>query len=417
MHDLLSHLNAHDARPTRRLAVLGASGSVGGTTVRYLAGGESGIELSVVSVHGSVERLTELLGSFPSIRLAGISSEQAYEAHHADLARRFPHCRFFRGEEGLVDLVHACADAGVDTALTAVVGACGIHATIACLERGMKIALANKETMVTAGPVLEPLLERQRTGRSTENVPCIVPVDSEHNALFQLLAALRPDHLERVVLTASGGPFRDLDPGQLVLVTRDEVLNHPTWSMGPKITVDSAGMINKGLELIEARFLFALPYEQLAAVIHRDSIAHALVETTDGGYLIAASAPDMVFPAAHALHYPDSVPRRHASARLPEEWSPLAFAAIDPARYPGFELCKQAARLGGTAPAVLNAANETAVDLFLEGAIAFVQIPQLIERVMQALPVEQDSALELFLEADQRARAQARQSVATLVQH
>lgn len=401
-------VNSQNARPTERLVLLGASGSVGTTASRYLAGNPD-IELTAVSVHSSVDRLTELLRLHPSIRRAAISDPLAYQrAVSADgLREQFARVEFFCGDDGLVEMTRVAASDGADTVLTAVVGACGIRATIAAIEQGCKVALANKETLVTAGPAISALLAK---GEQKSSRASILPVDSEHNAIFQLLEGLRPDHLSRVILTASGGPFRDMDPAEIAGVSRAEVLNHPTWSMGPKITVDSAGMINKGLELIEAHFLFGIGYDQLTAFIHRDSIVHGMVETHDGGYLLAASAPDMIFPVAHTLRYPAPVSYRHASAQSAPQWPALRFEEVAPERYPGFTLCLAAGRAGGTAPALFNAANEEAVRLFLEGVLRFSQIPEMIGSVLDSIASESGTELELFLEADGRARRHVREA-------
>ncbi len=394
-------LNAARARPTRGLIALGASGSVGGCAMEYLALRPE-IRLYALSVHSSASRLAELIERFAPLR-AALTSDAAFDREAGELRARFPNVEFYRGEAGAIEMITAAANDGADTALTAVVGAAGIRMTLRAIELGLKIALANKETLVTAGPAIEARLADLLADRP-ERAPAILPVDSEHNGVFQLISALRPDHLKRIILTASGGPFRDAAPADIQRATRAQVLNHPNWSMGPKITVDSAGMINKGLEIIEARYLFSVPYERLGVFIHRPSLAHALVETTDGGYLICASRPNMVFPTAHALHYPEPVPAAHAVATPASAWQPLAFEEIAEERYPGFALCLAAGERGGTAPALLNAANEEAVRFFLEDRISFADIPRLIAEVLERIPAEDGADLELFLEADAAAR-------------
>lgn len=408
-------MNAEAARPSRRLIVLGASGSVGETAQDYLrardaiAGNRPEDEreflLCAVSVHGSVDKLRGILREFRP-RRAAVTRESVYQDHADALRREFPEVRFYAGEAGAIRMVEdAAVEDQADTVLTAVVGAAGIQLTMRALELGLKIALANKETLVTAGPAIEALLQSpEMQARPPQERPVIMPVDSEHNAVFQLIYSLRSDHVARVILTASGGPFRDLPAEELGRVSRAEVLNHPTWSMGPKISVDSAGMINKGLEIIEAHYLFSLPYARLDALIHRHSLAHGLVETTDGGYLVCASRPHMCFPVAHAFHYPAPVPEAHRFAAPPQTWQPIEFEEVRPEKYPGFGLCLAAGRAGGTAPAVLNAANEEAVQLFLDGAIRFVEIPAWIEAALAGVPAEQGTELGLFLEADRRAR-------------
>jgi 1-deoxy-D-xylulose-5-phosphate reductoisomerase len=407
-------LNAGAAVRTRSVIVLGASGSVGGSTLDFLkASPESEIALAAVSVHGSVARLREILNDFPATAFAAITSIEAFDAEITVLRRDFPGVEFFRGSDGALAMIEAAAAAGADTVLTAVVGAAGIQATMLSLKLGVKVALANKETMVTAGPAIQALLA-DRAGDAGAARPVILPVDSEHNAIFQVIAGLRPDHLRRVILTASGGPFRDWPLEKIKTVSRAEVLNHPTWSMGPKITVDSAGMINKGLELIEAHFLFTIPYANLDVLVHKDSYVHGMAETRDGGYLLCASRPHMVFPIAHALLYPDPLPGAHAVATPPHSWPGLEFEEVQPERYPGYALCRAAGERGGTAPAILNAANEEAVRLFLDDVIGFSGIPELIERVLERLPIESGTELEIFLEADRAARELARETAKKL---
>jgi 1-deoxy-D-xylulose-5-phosphate reductoisomerase len=416
-------INAGAAERTRSVIVLGASGSVGGSTLEFLkACPEADIKLAAVSVHASVDRLREILSSFPGTRFAAITSPGAFDEHAAALRREFAAVEFFRGGDGALAMIEAAVGAGADTVLTAVVGAAGIQATMLALRLGVKIALANKETMVTAGPAIQAMIRAM--GRPTVGPeaggeapvgagvkrPVILPVDSEHNAIFQVMHGLRPDHMRRVILTASGGPFRDWPIQKIQRVSRAEVLNHPTWNMGPKITVDSAGMINKGLELIEAHFLFTIPYAALDVVIHKDSYVHGMAETRDGGYLLCVSRPHMVFPIAHALLYPDPVPTAHAMATPPPTWPGLEFEEVQPERYPGYAICRAAGERGGTAPAILNAANEVAVSLFLDGVIGFTGIPKLIESVLDRLPVESGAELEIFLEADRAARELARQT-------
>ena len=380
------------AKRTRKLILLGASGSIGSSTLSILP--ESGIELVAVSVHGKADRLAEIISKFPTIRYAAITDPEMAQGL-ARLSASFPSVQFFSGSNGLVELVRLGAQAGADTVLTAVMGSAGIAPTLKAIQIGLKIALANKETLVTAGPVIENALALSRA--------CIVPVDSEHNALFQLLLGVEPEHLRRAILTASGGPFLSKSKADVEKVSRDEVLNHPTWSMGPKITVDSAGLINKGLEIIEAHHLFGIPYSQLDVLIHPVSHVHAMVETPDG-YRMMASRPTMVFPIAHALYYPDPVPELGIATR-PESWPPLEFRTVDTEQFPGFRLCMEAARAGGTAPAVLNASNEVAAGLFLSGLIQFTAIPHLIELALDRIPVQKGTETGLYLEADARARA------------
>ncbi|MCB1310182.1 MAG: 1-deoxy-D-xylulose-5-phosphate reductoisomerase [Leptospiraceae bacterium] len=399
-------LNVERARPTRSLILLGASGSVGSSCLRFIEN-QSDIRPVAVSVHRNVECVRAILNRHRTRRVC-ISCEQTYRESAGDLRSRYPDTLFYGGPEGMLDMIAAAHADGADTVLTAVVGAAGIRATILALNLGLKIALANKETMVTAGPAIANLI-RSKLSDSADptGAPVILPVDSEHNAVFQLLAGLRDDHIRRVILTASGGPFRDRPVEELPFVTREEVLNHPTWSMGAKITVDSAGMINKGLEIIEAHYLFSLPYDQLDVLIHRHSLIHAMIETRDGAYLMSGSRPHMVFPIAHALMYPEPVTNAHSFAGPPQQWPSIEFDAVASDKYPGYRLCVAAGRRGGTAPAILNAANEVAVELFLNGELRFVDIPVLIESVLEQSTIVDEQDLEVFLAADQEARERA----------
>lgn len=392
-------MNHTEALPTRKLVILGASGSVGSTALEYLQQTPD-IALVGLSIHSSVDRLRSILRVQP-VSHAAISQSEIYDESISTLIREFPDVNFYRGEDGVLEMMDAAYEEGADTVLTGIVGAAGIRAAIHAIDLSMKVALANKETLVTAAPAIRSRMNRYRgEGKN----PTILPVDSEHNAVFQLIEKIHPQHLRRVILTASGGPFFDFPLEDLKSVTRDQVLNHPTWSMGPKITVDSAGMINKGLEMIEAHELFHISYDRLDALIHRKSLVHAMIETSDGGYHMHTSSPHMVFPIASALHYPDPVPRKHDQATAPETWPGIEFYSINQDRYPGYFICLEAGRIGKTAPAIFNAANETAVDLFLNGRIGFTNIPQLIDLVMNDLETEDGVELELFLEADRRAR-------------
>ena len=398
-----SLLNAEGARPTEKLIVLGASGSVGTTALNFIEKNKQ-IQLSAISVHTSVKSLEDILLRFHVSEIS-ITDESAYDNNIENLKSRHAHVNFYRGEAGVLEMIDR-SDA--DTVLTAVVGASGIRATMASLKLGKKIALANKETMVTAGPAICDYIQKASVK------PVIMPVDSEHNAIFQLIHGVPDTHIEKLILTASGGPFRDISIEDIKKVTLKQVLDHPTWNMGPKITVDSAGMINKGLEIIEAHHLFSVPYEKLDVLIHKKSFVHGMIKTKDGGFLLAASSPDMVFPVAHALMYPDSVEKPHDAASDPHTWPSLEFENVDPERYPGFTLALAAGRSGGTAPAIFNAVNEVAVSRFLSGNIEFTDIPRIIEMVMEKVSVESGTELELFIDADLRSRKISEEIVSLL---
>lgn len=380
------------SQTTRVLTLLGASGSVGTTTLRFLKTNPA-IELEAISVHSRTDLIPEIIRDFP-VKFVCISNEQVAQNSIEKLKSAFAGVNFFAGPSGLSEMVRAAERS--DTVLTAVVGSAGIDATLAAIRAGKKIALANKETLVTAGPAIAALLNQSDSS--------MIPVDSEHNAIFQVYLGRDRKEISKVILTASGGPFRDWSVSEIKKATKEQVLNHPTWSMGPKITVDSAGMINKGLEMIEAHFLFGMPFDRIDAVIHRKSFVHGMVQTSDGAYLLGVSRPDMVYPVAHALCFPGPVPAFHEPATDPHDWPDLSFEPVTTDRYPGFKICTDAGRSGGTAPAVLNAANEVAVALFLNGRIGFTDIPDLLKWTLDSIPVENGTEPGLFIEADRRAR-------------
>ncbi|MGZ5325688.1 MAG: 1-deoxy-D-xylulose-5-phosphate reductoisomerase [Solirubrobacterales bacterium] len=297
------------------------------------------------------------------------------------------------GENGVRELIR---DSKADLVLNAVVGAAGLGPTIVALTEGIDVALANKESLVTGGELVMALAEA--TGAQ------LIPVDSEHSALHQLIRGEQPGVVDRLVLTASGGPFRGRT--DLTAVTREEALAHPTWEMGGKITIDSATLTNKGLELIEAHHLFGVPYEQIDVVIHPQSIIHALVHLNDGASLAHMGYPDMRVPISYALNYP-----QRADVELPAldlaDLGQLSFEAPDLETFPCLRLAREAGEAGGTAPCVLNAANEVAVEAFLAGELGFTGIPELIERTLDALPAQPVVHFEQLFEADAAAREHA----------
>lgn len=304
-------------------------------------------------------------------------------------------CDLLTGSEGINRMV---SDPGTDIVVTAVVGAAGLSGTWAALEAGKTVAVANKETLVMAGPLVTECAARHG-GR-------LLPVDSEHSAIFQALAGGRRQEVERVVLTASGGPFRGRRGDELERVTAEQALRHPTWSMGPKITVDSATLMNKALEVIEARWLFGLEPEQIGVVIHPESVVHSFVEFRDGSVLAQLSPPDMRLPIQYALTYPDRVPG--PARRL--DWGTLGtlrFELPDVDSFPALQLGYEVARRGGTAGAVLNAANEVAVARFLEGDLTFLDIARLCREVLDDHSFSPRPALAELRAADRWARQEA----------
>ena len=293
----------------------------------------------------------------------------------------------------LADLIDA---AQPDIVLNALVGAVGLRPTLAALERGITVALANKESLVAGGDLVAAV--RARTGAA------LVPVDSEHSALFQLLEGVPSDRVRSAILTASGGPFRGRGADELEGVTRADALCHPTWTMGEKITIDSATLMNKGLELVEAHHLFDLPYDRIEVVVHPQSLVHALVRLDDGSVLAHCGPPDMRVPIGHALRYPAPPP---AGAAMDLVGRRLDFEAPDEAAFPCLALARAAGVEGGTAPTVLNAANEAAVSAFLDEMIGFMDIPRVVGAALDAVPVRAADTIASVIDADSRARAAA----------
>ena len=290
----------------------------------------------------------------------------------------------------LGNLMDACAP---DIVLNALVGAAGLPPTLAALERGIPVALANKESLVAGGDLVAAA--RARTGAG------LVPVDSEHSALFQLMEGVPRDRVERAILTASGGPFRGRAADELEGVAASDALAHPTWEMGAKITIDSATLMNKGLEVIEAHHLFDLPYDQVEVVVHPQSMIHAMVRLDDGSILAHMGPPDMRVPIGHALRWPEAPPERPQVDLIGMS---LDFEAPDAEAFPCLRLAREAGERGGTAPAILNAANEVAVGAFLAGRIGFMDIPRGVEHALGAVPSGPADSLDAVLAADAAAR-------------
>ncbi|EMN12356.1 1-deoxy-D-xylulose-5-phosphate reductoisomerase [Leptospira borgpetersenii] len=373
---------------TTSVSLLGASGSVGESTLRVLRAYPQEFRLHSFSVHSNLEKAREIQKEFSPEFLCVSNST----ADRTVLGNKIGKTQVLYGESALCELVR---EPEVQIVITAIVGSVGLRPTIAAITSGKRLGIANKETLVTFGPLVNSLIAKHKTK--------VVPVDSEHNALFQLLESLNRDSVEKIVLTASGGSFRDLSVEQLAYVTKEQALHHPTWNMGPKITVDSNGMINKGLEVIEAHFLFGVPYERIGVVIHPQSIAHGIVELKDGASFVYASYPDMIFPIAHSLFHPEPVPKslRSYSAK---DWGKLEFWEPDLKRYPGLGLAFEAGKAGGTAPCIFNAANEAAVELFLKDEIRFTEIPDYIWYTLDEMPIDFPTSLEEYEEVDRIAR-------------
>jgi 1-deoxy-D-xylulose-5-phosphate reductoisomerase len=369
----------------RRILIVGSTGSIGTQALDVIERSDE-LEIAGLAAGSSWELLLEQAGRFGVERLALAAPDAA--------ARAGEHAQVLSGPEGLVELI---VDTDCDLVLNALVGSAGLGPTVAALGEGIDLALANKESLVVGGELVTALAEA--TGAQ------LIPVDSEHSALFQLLEGERPGTVDRLVLTASGGPFRGRT--DLESVTVEEALAHPTWRMGGKITVDSATLMNKGLELIEAHHLFGAPYEAIDVVVHPQSIVHALVHLNDGATLAHLGYPDMRVPISYALHYPERADVPVRTLDLVELGS-LTFEAPDEATFACLRLAREAAQAGGTAPCVLNAANEVAVHAFLRGELSFTGIARVIESTLAELPARPVRHFSDLYEADAEAREVAR---------
>jgi len=395
---------------TQGLTVLGATGSIGASTLDVVARHPGRFRVFALTAHRSADALLALcLRHAPRYAvLSGLQEDAGLRRCFADSGCR---SELLFGTQALE---RVAADPGCDVLMAAIVGAAGLAPTLAGASAGKRVLLANKEALVMAGPFfMRAVRERGAT---------LLPIDSEHNAVFQCLpqeAAQSSGRasmtaVRRILLTASGGPFRTAPLERLSAVTPDEACAHPNWAMGRKISVDSATMMNKGLEVIEARWLFDVAPERIEVLIHSQSIIHSLVEFIDGSVIAQLSNPDMRVPIAHALGFPERI----ESGAVPLDLAAigtLSFERPDPQRFPCLGLAYAALREGGTAPAVLNAANEVAVAAFLDGKLRFTAIPRVIEYALRCAPATAADSLETVLDADRRARAAARDGVAALM--
>jgi 1-deoxy-D-xylulose-5-phosphate reductoisomerase len=380
----------------KRLLILGSTGSIGTQALDVCARSDE-LELVGLSAERSWQELVRQARDNEVDRIALADEDAAARASEA-----WTDGRVLAGAEGLVSLV---VESGADLVLNALVGSAGLGPTVATLGEGIDLALANKESLVVGGELVTALAEA--TGAQ------IVPVDSEHTALHQLLAGQPPGAVERLTITASGGPFRGRGREELHDVTVKQALAHPTWAMGGKITIDSATLMNKGLEVMEAHHLFGTPYDRIDVVVHPQSLVHGLVQLADGAMLAHLGPPDMRIAISYALHGGESVQLPIAPLDLPAVGA-LTFETVDLDAFPCLRLAGEAAREGGTAPCVLNAANEIAVHAFLEGRLRFLDIPAVIEQTLSELGSEPIRSFESLYEADRQAREIAGQAVAAL---
>jgi len=382
-----------DAAAPRQVAVLGATGSIGASALDVIARHPERMHASVLAAGCNVDALIALC--------------HTHQPEHAVIADSRLFSRLREGLTGLPTMPHAGDDMidalvsgpGCDTVVAAIVGAAGLSSTLAAADAGKRLLLANKESLVLAGGLLMSAAERAGAE--------IVPIDSEHNAVFQCLHGRQPlSDVKRVILTASGGPFRDRCRAELSHITPTQALAHPTWSMGPKISIDSATLMNKGLELIEAHHLFGLPSTQLDVLIHPQSLVHALVEYIDGSTLAQFGLPDMRTALAVGLGWPERIESGVSGLDL-LNYGRLDFKSPDLNAFPCLHLARESLVTGGTAPAILNAANEIAVAAFLEHRIGFLSIPILVDNTLSALAAEPATSLEVLHEADAAARRHA----------
>lgn len=375
----------------KKLAILGSTGSIGTQTLDVVRAHPEAFEVEGLAAGNNIELLMQQVLEFKPSKISVGSKESAEQ-----IKQQLPaHIQVFYGEQGLIEIA---AGTDTDTVVTAVMGSMGLPSTLAAIDAGKTIGLANKETLVTAGHLV--------TARARQKGVQLLPIDSEHSALFQCLNGEPRERIHQLTLTASGGSFRDRTREQLKHVTVADALKHPNWSMGSKITIDSATMANKGLEVIEAHWLFDMPYDQISVLLHPESIIHSFVEFVDTSIIAQLGNPDMRVPIQYALTYPDR--QQAPSSRLSlAQIGQLNFREMDYVRFPCLSMAFEAGRLGGTAPTVFNAANEIAVSRFLNGEIPFLLIEDIIADALQQHEVIANPELEVIYATDAQTRARA----------
>ncbi|WML31817.1 1-deoxy-D-xylulose-5-phosphate reductoisomerase [Neobacillus sp. OS1-32] len=372
----------------KTISLMGATGSIGTQTLDIIREHPEEFSLKAMSVGKNVVLTRKIIEEFQP----ELVSVQNYIDYNT-LKEEYPHIKFIYGEEGIME---TATYEKADILVNAVLGSIGLNPTLKAIEAGKTIAIANKETLVTAGHLV-------MEAASKHNV-AILPVDSEHSAIFQSLQGEKDKNIERLILTASGGSFRDRTRSELENVTVEEALNHPNWSMGAKITIDSATMMNKGLEVIEAHWLFDLPYEKIDVLLHKESIIHSMVEFHDSSIKAQLGTPDMRVPIQYALTYPDRLPLATGKRLDLAKIGQLHFQEMDFKRFRCLQFAYEAGKIGGTMPTVLNAANETAVAAFLQGKIRFLQIEDLVEKALNQHQTVEFPSLDLIQEIDKETR-------------
>jgi 1-deoxy-D-xylulose-5-phosphate reductoisomerase len=377
----------------KKIAILGSTGSIGCSSLKVIEAHPEAYQVTALAAGKNIDLLAEQIRKFRPLVVAVLGDQEA-----ESLNERLGGAQGTRIVSGRQGFIHLATLDEVDTVISAITGAAGLVPTYAAIRAGKNIALANKETMVMAGPLV--MVEAKRRGVA------VLPVDSEHSAILQCLQGHARDDVRRVILTASGGPFKDFSHEEMEKATPEQALKHPNWNMGPKITVDSATLMNKGLELIEAKWLFELDIHQIHILIHPQSVVHSMVEYRDGSIIAQLGIPDMITPISYALSYPRHVDTPLRALDL-EEVGTLRFMKPDTRKFRCLELALRAAEIGDSMPAVLNGANEVAVDFFLKGRIGFLQIPSLIERTMDAHRPFVIDRIETVMEVDAWAREKA----------
>ncbi len=379
----------------KRIAVLGSTGSIGRQTLDVVSAFLSDFQIIGLATKGYLDLFDKQIAKFKP-KAVSISDDDV------DLSKyKRSGMKVYAGREGLSKLA---TDTSTDIVVMSIVGTPGLSATIEAIKKGKTIALASKEVLVAAGDIVMPLVKKHKAQ--------LLPLDSEHSAIFQSLegrtqgAGYRVEQIKRLILTASGGPFRNFSKAQLKKVKAKDALKHPTWNMGPKITIDSASLMNKGLEVIEAHHLFGVPYEKIDVVVHPQSIVHSMVEFIDGSVIAQLGVPDMRTPIQYALTYPERKKNIHGSVDFPKLGS-MQFFKPDMEKFPCLALAYKAGKTGGTMPAVLSAANDSAVELFLKGKIGFTDIPKIVASVMKRHQLIRKPSLQQVLEAEKWAREEA----------
>jgi 1-deoxy-D-xylulose-5-phosphate reductoisomerase len=384
----------------KKIAILGSTGSIGLNTLEVIARSPEDYSAIALTAGRNVDLLTKQIEKFRPA-CAAVLEEDLAEILKARLDKSYD-TEVFSGTEGFV---HLATLQEVDTVVSAMTGAAGLLPTYAAIEAGKNIALANKETLVMAGPLIMDGANRQKI--------TILPIDSEHSAILQSLQGHPREDVRRIILTASGGPFRNFSFEDMEKVTPGQALNHPTWNMGKKISIDSATLMNKGLEAIEAKWFFDLRMDQISIVIHPQSIIHSMVEYRDGSIIAQMGIPHMITPISYALSYPRHIENHLVPLQL-DEIGTLTFQKPDLKRFPCLDLALQAGEIGESMPAVMNGANEIAVDAFLNDKISFLQIPMLIKRTMEAHRISPIDSVEKVMETNSWARDKAERELLRL---